>query len=496
MRILLASSEAVPFAKTGGLADVCGTLPYALAELGHEVGVIIPAYRAVWCAGKPIRSLALEFIVPVGSKTVSGQLLEWPGEVPGVTYYFVRQDYYYDRDELYTVHGQDYADNCERFVFFCRAVMEAARLLDFRPDILHANDWQTGLVPVYRRTLYAHAPEFQRTACVFTVHNMAFQGEFWHWDMLLTGLDWSYFNWQQMEFYGKLNFLKCGFVFSDAINTVSPRYAEEIQTPQFGCGLDGVLRSRRDVLRGILNGIDYSVWNPATDPEIARNYDADTVREGKPRCKAALQAEMGLPDDPRTPLVGIVSRLTYQKGSDLLTGVLPHWLAGENAQWVILGKGEPAVEQQLLDLARAYPNKLCVRLEHSEALARRIQAGADMFLMPSRFEPCGLTQLQALKYGTVPVVREIGGLADTITDYTPETLADGSANGFRFSGEDGESLSAVLRRACEVYHDPDTWYRLVRNGMLQDWSWRRTAPQYESMYRETLRRLYPDADGR
>lgn len=488
MRILFATSEAIPFATTGGLGDVCGTLPFALAEQGHDVRVILPAYRGVFYAGKEIRPLAIEFIVSVGSKTVSGRFLEARDQ--NVTFYFVQQDYYYDRHGYYGVHGVDYADNCERFVFFSRAVLEAIRLLNFQPDILHCHDWQTGLVPAYLKIEYATTPLYRDIASVLTIHNLAYQGRFWHWDILLTGLDWKYFNWQQMEFHGQLNLLKTGIVFADAISTVSPRYAQEIQTPAFGCGLEGVLAARRDLLYGILNGVDYSVWNPATDPHIVTPYDENTVWERKPLCKRALQQELGLPVRPDVPLITMIGRLTYQKGFDTVAKVLPQWLEhGDDAQFVILGTGDPELEQSFRQLADRWPEKIVSQIQFCRPLAHRIHAGGDMLLMPSRFEPCGLTQLQALKYGSVPVVREVGGLADTIVDCRPETLAAGQANGFSYASEQPAALEETLRRACGTYRQPDIWRQLVSTGMRQDWSWRNSAPKYIAMYEDTLRRV-------
>ena len=318
MNILLATSEAVPFAKTGGLADVSGALPVELARLGHQAAVIMPAYRQTRYCGQPIEPLGLDFIVPIGSKMVSGHLSR--STMPGgkVPVYLVHQDQYFDRDQLYGADGKDYIDNCERFVFFSRAVLEAIRLLDLPVDVLHANDWQTGLMPAYLKIVYAGIPRYQKIASVFAVHNMAYQGQFWHWDMLLTGLDWKYFNWHQMEFHGKLNLLKTGMVFADSIVTVSPRYAQEIQSSPLGCGLEGVLQYRRDVLSGILNGIDEADWNPATDRHLPAQYDVATVSLGKAACKAALQKELGLPQAAGVPLVSTMGRLDDQKGFDLI----------------------------------------------------------------------------------------------------------------------------------------------------------------------------------
>lgn len=489
MKVLLASSEAVPFAKSGGLADVCGTLPIELARLGEEPAVILPCYRRVRYCGMPVEPLGIDFIVPIGSKTVAGHLCRSRLPNSNVPVYLVQQDQYYDRDELYRVDSKDYVDNCERFVFFCRAVMEAIRLLDLEPDVLHCNDWQTGLIPAYLRIEYENLRRYQNIACLFTIHNLAYQGQFWHWDMLLTGLDWKYFNWRQMEYYGKLNLLKTGAVFADAISTVSPRYAEEIQTPEFGAGLEGVLRQRRDVLVGILNGIDENVWNPATDAYIAARYSVETRAEGKAICKADLQAALGLPRLADAPLLGFVGRLTHQKGVDLIAEVIPEWCERSAAQWAILGKGEMVYHEIFSDLAKSFPDKVAVRLEYSDILAHKIEAGADMFLMPSRFEPCGLSQMYSLKYGTVPVVRATGGLADTIVDANGETLAAGTANGFSFQEDNSQALAETLRRACDAFQQPQLWNQIVQTGMRQNWSWTKSAQEYVKLYRQLVQRV-------
>jgi len=495
VKILVATSEAVPFAKTGGLADVCGALPIELTRLGHWAAVIMPGYRQARYCGLPIDSLGIEFIVPTGSKTVTGRLLR--SHLPGsdVPVYLVDQEAYYDRPELYRQNGEDYPDNCERFVFFSRAVLEAVRLLELDLDVIHANDWQTGLVPAYLNVEYRSLPRYQRIATLFTIHNMAYQGTFWHWDMLLTGLDWKYFNWHQMEAYGHLNLLKTGMVFADALSTVSPRYAQEIQTPQFGRGLEGVLQHRHDVLHGILNGIDERVWNPATDKHLAARYTPDTAREGKALCKAALQRELGLEEDPDVPLVGTIGRLDDQKGFDLVAKVIFEWVASRDAQWAILGKGEPHYHELFGDLAQRFPRKVAARLEFSDPLAHRIEAGADIFLMPSRYEPCGLNQMYSLRYGTVPVVRQTGGLADTIVDANDQTLAAATANGFSFGEDSPEALGETLLRALEAYRRPEVWARLIATGMRQDWSWARSAKQYERLYQEMIARTRPTVAG-
>ena len=487
MNILLVTSEAVPFAKTGGLADVCGALPGELARLGHKPTLIMPAYRTTRYCGLPMEPMNVDFIVPIGSKMVSGRLLRSSLAGGTVPVYLIEQDQYFDRDQLYNVDGKDYIDNCERFVFFSRAVLETIRLLDLDVDVIHANDWQTGLIPAYLKIEYHHVPRYRRIASLYTIHNLAYQGQFWHWDMLLTGLDWKYFNWQQMEFHGKLNLLKTGMVFADSVSTVSPRYAQEIQSSPLGCGLEGVLQQRRDVLSGILNGMDVHEWNPATDPHLPVKYDATNYAKGKAACKAALQQELNLPVEPNVPLIGFVGRLTDQKGNDLLVDVMQRWLQSNDAQWVVLGTGQPKYHRLLETLAERFPQKLAIRLEFANPLAHRIEAGADLFVMPSRFEPCGLSQLYSLKYGTVPVVRSTGGLADTITGPVDAT-AERPANGYTFEDYSAMALGEALRQACEAYRQPAAWNSLVATGMSQDWSWARSARQYIDLYKLTQQR--------
>ncbi len=491
MKILMVTSEAVPFAKTGGLADVCGALPAELEQLGHELALITPAYRQAKSAGLPLEPTGVRFDIPIGSKIVGGTFLK--GTLPGsnVPVFLVENDDYFNRGGLYQdpTSGEDYRDNCERFVFFCRAVMEAIRLLDLRVDVLHANDWQSGLVPAYLKLEYSAVPGYEQIGSLFTIHNMAYQGVFWHWDMLLTGLDWKYFNWQQMEFFGNLNLLKTGLIFSDQLNTVSPRYAEEIQSAPLGCGLEGVLQSRRDVLSGIVNGVDYREWDPATDKHLPAPYTPDTVDTGKALCKAALQRELGLPEAPGVPLIAFIGRLATQKGIDLLAATIRDRVQTTDAQWAILGTGEPEYQDQLAHLAGRFPQRVAVRLEFSNALAHRIEAGADIFVMPSRYEPCGLNQLYSLKYGTVPIVRATGGLVDTIVDASDAAIADGRATGFRFSEYSELALNEALQRALTAYAQPDIWKRIVRAGMTQDWSWAASARQYGELYRETAGRV-------
>jgi starch synthase len=492
-KLLLAASEVVPFAKTGGLADVAGSLPRALSRRGWQCAIALPLYNSAWASKVPLVRTDHTFAVPIGNRSVSGAL--WQATLPdsSVMVYLIEQPEYFERDYpaqgrglyQFTLPGgqkRDYPDNCERFLFFCRAVLELLRLIDYWPDVLHINDWQTGLVPVYLREVYHSQPNYDRLRTLFTIHNIAYQGQFWHWDMLLTGLDWRLFNYRQLEFYGQLNFLKAGIVFADMISTVSPTYAKEIQTPYYGCGLEGVLAERRERLFGIVNGVDYSMWNPATDTHLAANYDVETVAERKPLCKAALQRRYGLPEQPRTPLLGMVARLVEQKGLDLV-GKAAAPLLQRGVQLVLLGEGDAAYHRMLLDLRARFPDRIGVVFGFDDALAHQIEAGADIFLMPSQYEPAGLNQLYSLKYGTVPVVRATGGLADTITDYTPQTAEAGTATGFCFLSYTPAALLRTIQRALELYRvSPEKWLALMRTGMRQDWSWDRIAAEYENLY--------------
>lgn len=485
----MASAEAVPFAKTGGLGDVCGSLPVALARLGHSVDLILPAYRQALSSGQPIDDTGCRLEIPIGNQLVRGRLLSSHLPHSSVRVLLVQQDAYFDRQGLYGEEGVDYKDNCERFVFFCRSVLETIRLLDLKTDLIHANDWQAGLVPAYLKVLYATQPPFDAMASLFTIHNLSYQGNFWHWDMLLTGLDWKYFNWRQMEFFGDLSFMKTALTFADAISTVSPRYAEEIQTDLLGCGMQGVLAHRRDDLAGILNGVDYEQWNPSDDNHLAANYGPQDYQRGKSACKEALQQQVGLPPRGDVPLVASIGRLTEQKGFDLLAQVISQWVEADETQWVVLGTGEARYARQLQRLADRYPGRVAMKCAFSTPLAHRIYAGADVLVVPSRYEPCGLNQLYALKYGTVPVVRATGGLGDTIEPVSDASLAAGTANGYRFVEASAAALSEVLKEACNDFRNrKQLWHQLIETGMHQDWSWRQSARHYVDLYRQTISR--------
>jgi starch synthase len=478
LRVLYVASEVAPFAKTGGLADVAGALPPALARLGHDVRVVLPKHRDVEARAGSLRVAVPRVTVPIADRTVEGAILEARlGDA--VPVYFVAQDGYYDRPALY---GE--SDDCERFIFFCRSVLAALPALGWMPHVVHANDWPGGLLPVYLETVYRDRAEYADVATVFTVHNLAYQGLFWHYDMPLTGLGWDLFTPAGIEFYGHLSFLKAGLVFADLITTVSPTYAREIQTPEHGERMDGVLRGRAADLVGILNGLDVEAWNPATDPELPKRFDRDDPG-GKAACAVALRTECGLPAPAdRRPLVGVVSRLAEQKGLDLVAEAVPT-LQAAGAQLVVLGAGEERYERLVVELARAHPETVAARIGFDEGLARRIYAGADVFLMPSRYEPCGLGQLIALRYGAVPVVRRTGGLADTVRPWHPAT---GEGTGFLFDEFSGAACRAALERAFATYAEPAAWRRLVANALAADFSWGASAEAYVTCYRRAIRK--------
>ncbi len=496
MHIILASSEVFPFAKTGGLADVCGALPAEIERLGHKVSVFMPAYRSIYQHLENPTASDVHYTVQLGQKVVEGGLIE--SKIPGtnVDVYFVNQPDYFHRHGLYGENGADYEDNCERFTFFCRAVLESIRLLDLKPDLIHCNDWQTGLIPAILECELRDHPEFESIASLFTIHNIAYQGNFWHWDMLLTGLDWKHFSWKEMEHYGRLNLLKTGLVFADAITTVSPTYAHEIQTPEQGCGLDGTLRHRSTRLMGILNGIDAREWNPASDSHLPYNYTGPTSPDGligeqtlkaKQACKLELQNTLRLTPNPEIPLIGIVGRLASQKGWSLILPVMRKWLEKHDVQWAVLGTGDRDVENVLNALHRQFPHRLAYHSGFSDELAHRIEAGADMFLMPSQYEPCGLNQMYSMAYGTIPIVRHTGGLADTVVNATLDTVRDRSATGFSFIDYSPSALEGALYKAVGTYlDDRSTWIQLMSTGMSHDWSWSSSAAKYIEVYARTI----------
>jgi starch synthase len=497
LRVLVAASEVVGFAKTGGLADVTGSLPRALARRGNTVAVVMPFYNSVRKAGVPIEKTGLTIPVPLGDRVLACRLFRSRLPNSDVPVYLVEHPPFFERDDpaagrsLYQqmMHGgyrSDYPDNAERFVFFCRAVLEAAPHLGFTPDVIHANDWQTGLVPVYLAELYRTRPGYQRVRSVFTIHNIAYQGHFGREVLRLAGLPGYLFNEGQLEFYGNLNFLKAGIVFAHAVNTVSPTYAREIQTPEYGCGLEGLLRQLSWKLSGIVNGVDYGHWDPAHDAEVAAPYTVETVFENKPLCKADLQRRLKLPADPDAPVLGMVARLVSQKGIDLVMSAAPGFL-DLGCQIVVLGEGDQEYHEQLKQLRERHPEQVGLYLGFNEAVAHLIEAGSDLFLMPSRYEPCGLNQIYSLRYGTPPVVRATGGLADTVVNATEENLAAGTATGFSFHAYTANALYETVRWALRLMKErPADFRQVVRTAMAQDWSWDRSAAEYEALYRKVM----------
>lgn len=467
-RILMVSSEAAPFCKTGGLADVLGALPPALAYEGQDVAVVLPRYRSVSMDGA--RRVWDAMTLWIGPGRYEAAI--WELERRGVRYFFVDIPAFYDRDGLYGSNGVDHWDNHTRFAGLCHAALGIARNI-FRPDIIHCHDWQTGLLPVYLKQFFSSDPTFYGVRTVFTIHNLGYQGQLTKDKLEWLGLPESLFRPDLLEFYGGVNMLKGGLVFSDYLTTVSPTYAREIQTPEQGFGLDGLLRARSGSLEGILNGVDYHDWDPAADPRIAAPFDSEDL-SGKAVCKLDLLREFGLPlDRPDVPVIGIVSRMASQKGFDLIASVA-YDLVNWDIRMVVLGTGEKQYENLFRTLAHARPDKFAVRIAYDDRLAHKIEAGSDLFLMPSHYEPCGLNQMYSLRYGTVPVVHATGGLDDTID----------SSTGFKFRPYSGDAMLSALREALTVYWvDPARWGSMVREGMRRDNSWEASAEHYIDLYR-------------
>ena len=479
MRILLASSELYPYSKTGGLADMVGSLSKRMARSGHRVGVVTPLYLGIREQFPELQRLNIPLELPLGNKIVRGEI--WSLEpLPGLTVYFVDQPAYYQRESLYAKYGVDYPDNAERFVFFAKAVAQLAGHVDWKPEILHAHDWQAGcavlLVHHQKRAGWQDAPR----TCM-TLHNLAYQGVFPAGAYALTNLPWDYFNASGVEFYNQFSSLKAGIAYADVITTVSPRYAREITTEEFGCGLAGLLRQRQSVLHGILNGVDYDEWDPVHDPHIPQTYSKDTF-DLKSVNKTQLQKEFGLPVDPAVPLFGGITRLVKQKGVDILLGALDEML-GSNMQFVMLGTGAPEFEKAYQELANRFPSRAAVKIAFEERLSHRVEAGCDFFLMPSHFEPCGLNQMYSLRYGTVPIVRRTGGLDDTVADIRDNAE---KPTGIKFEEYSAAALAKAIRKGLALYEEPELLAQFRRNGMETDFSWDRTEGQYLEVYRQAL----------
>jgi starch synthase len=477
MRIAFVASECVPFSKTGGLADVVGALPPALAAIGHEVDVYLPKYRQTRLNNP--RTLLRSVTVPFDDEYRFCSVLDG-GTHAGVKFYFIDYPPFFDREQLYGTPAGDYTDNAERFALFSRAVLEASKIFG-APEVFHCHDWQSALVPILLKTLYADDPAFRGVSSVFTIHNMGYQGQFPPETLPLLMLPWDLFTIGKMEFYGKVNFLKGALVLSDFITTVSRKYSQEIQTAEYGFGLEGVLRSRAATVTGILNGVDYNVWSPQTDTFIKQQFSPDDL-SGKLACKQDLLADFGVTTpNLRLPVIGIVSRFAAQKGFDLIAQVIDR-LAREDMVIVALGTGDKEYEDLFRRLNQQFPQKILVRIGFDNALAHKIEAGSDMFLMPSRYEPCGLNQIYSLKYGTVPVVRSTGGLDDTIEPWDART---NRGTGFKFSDYTGDALLGTIRQALTAFKDQTGWQALMRNGMGKDFSWTNSAREYVRIYEKS-----------
>lgn len=472
--VVFVSPEAAPFAKTGGLADVAGALPVALKASGCNVTLIHPLYRDVRASGARLESAGFEVSVPVGGRLIKAAVFR--GDLEDVDVFFVECDEFFDRTRLYGTPERDYFDNLERFSFFSMAALEVIKTGRIKADIIHSNDWQTGLVSAYLKDIYAKDPHFSNTASVFTIHNIAYQGIFPAGQYDITGLSPALFSPEGLEFWGRVSLLKAGITYSDAITTVSPTYAMEIQTPENGGGLEGVLLGKKDRLYGILNGADYGLWNPETDALIPANFSAEDMA-GKQSCKKALLKKFGLKYKKAVPVLGIVARLTEQKGFDILLEAMPG-LMDNDLRLVILGTGEAKYRQLIEEEAKKYPDKLSFRFGFDVKLSHLVMAGADMFLMPSRFEPCGLNQIYCMKYGTIPIVRRTGGLNDTVRDVS--TGQD--ATGFKFADYSKDALLEKAGEALSVFKDRNAWEALVRNVMKEEFSWQEAAKKYIEVY--------------
>lgn len=481
MKILCLTPEMTPYAKTGGLAEVTASLVKAYRSLGHEVVAFIPHYRSVDLKKLQTRVVADSMSIALGSQKETGRIFH-AVDKHGVEMYFVDHAQYFFRDGLYCTSKGDYPDNDRRFTFFQKAILETLKITGFTPDVVHCHDWQTGLIPVYLKTLYAEDRQFKKAKIVFTVHNLGYQGNFPPDSLPLTGLGWDQFKLEKLEFYGKISFLKGGLVYADAVTTVSERYAEEIQSKEFGRGLEGVLGARKNRLHGVLNGIDFEEWNPETDRDIVAQYSFRKI-DKKWINKTALQKENDFKVDPKVPVVSIITRLVDQKGLDILIPAMEKF-KDLGLQFVLLGTGEERYHKILRDIAKRYKRHFGVHIVFDAKMAKRIYAGSDILLLPSYYEPCGLGQMISLRFGAVPVVRATGGLADTILEFDPAT---GKGNGFLFTDYTSEAFLEALERALRVFKVEKEWHRLMRNGMECDFSWIASAKKYIQIFEQTRR---------
>lgn len=485
LNILIVASECIPFAKTGGLADVVGILPKFLKKAGHDVRVVMPRYYRIDKTKLKPLSDAMPLGVPMG---IIGE--QWCGVYEGVLpnsdvpIYFLEHELYYGRDAIYNnAEGEGFLDNDNRFVFLSRAALQLAKALDFRPDIVHANDWHTAATPVFMNTIYKHDAFFAKTASVLTIHNMQYQGQFYEGLMDVLGIGWEHFNFLELEQDDCVNLLKGGIYHTNLVNTVSNGYKNEIMTKEYGYGLEGVMRDRAAFVRGILNGMDYEEWNPKTDKYLAKNYDIGDM-DGKDICKADIQKTMGLPVNQSVPLFGIVSRLVEQKGIHLLSEAFD-WIMGLDIQMVMLGEGDAWAHEFFRSMAVKYPAKFAVRIGYDNALAHKIEAGADFFVMPSIFEPCGLNQMYSLRYGTLPIVRATGGLEDTVENFDERRKV---GDGFKFGDAKAWALYNTIGWATYTYYNAkEAVQMLQKNAMSKRFTWEESAKKYEEMYMDAIK---------
>lgn len=479
MKIVFVSPEVVPFAKTGGLGDVSGALPAALAQLKCKVSVIMPFYKQVRKNGFSPRLMAEKVSLPWANRDVHFNLLHC--REGKVDFYFVDKKKFYDRDELYGTPQGDYDDNALRFGFFARAVLASVKHIGI-PDILHCNDWQSALVPLCLKLFFKDDPKTAEIKTLFTIHNMAYQGLFERDVMPLLGLPDELFHMDKLEFYGKINFMKAGIIYSDALSTVSVGYRREILTEEFGCGLDGLISLRQNDFYGILNGADYNVWNPKTDKFIYKNYSSANLKP-KLECKEDLLRQFKVKFDRNKPLIGMITRLAEQKGLDLVAATIEDILR-VGANFICLGTGDEKYNNLFRDIARKHKNRVGIMVGFDNALAHKIEAGSDMFLMPSRYEPCGLNQMYSLKYATIPIVRATGGLDDTIQEFNPQTK---KGNGFKFKEVTKKDLLAAIRRAIRTFKDKESWGAIQKNALKCDFSWETSAKKYIKLYNKILK---------
>lgn len=484
MKILFAASECVPFCKTGGLADVVGALPKALRQKRHDVRIILPKYKAIRGQEFAIKEAGEWVRIPMGWGRMETADIRITKTEKGIPVYFVNHDGYFGRPGLYRGPAGEYFDNGERFIFFCKAVLEACKAMQFRPDIIHCHDWQTGLIPMYLKVLLKSDAFFQHTASVYTLHNIAYQGLFPKTLLEVTGFSWKEFTIDQLEFYDKISFMKAGMVFADGLTTVSPTYAQEIQSSyQFGWGLEGVLKERATSLVGILNGLDVEEWNPANDPFLAAPFDADHL-DARRECKAALQQSLKFTVDPRIPVLGMVARIDHQKGVDLLAQIIPELMNQHNVQLVVLGQGDSDLMREFERDAQQYPGHIRLCTDFNDPLAHHIYGGSDLFLMPSRYEPCGLSQMISMRYGAIPVVANTGGLHDSVHQAGRE-----SGTGFLFQPDNAAAFLSAVQEALLMFRDPGSWAALQRRAMNETFSWATSVESYLHVYRKALGRL-------